>query len=132
MTPKSHIIKQGICTAISISNFLVILLTQAIEDYLLAVSYGTVGDVMRDLPADSDVPWHRIVGKDKKYGVVKKRPGPRGDEDQIRLLEEDGVVFLSSGKIDLELYQYAWEETNSAAGTDSKSVPKDTIDNEQD
>ena len=91
-----------------------------------------VGDVMRDLPADSDVPWHRIVGKDKKYGVVKKRPGPRGDEDQIRLLEEDGVVFLSSGKIDLELYQYAWEETNSAAGTDSKSVPKDTIDNEQD
>ena len=67
-----------------------------------------VGDVMRDLAANSDVPWHRIVGKDKKYGVVKKRPGPRGDEEQIRLLEEEGVVFLSSGKIDLETYQYAW------------------------
>lgn len=69
-----------------------------------------VGEVMRDLPDDSDVPWHRIVGKDKKYGVVKKRPGPRGDEEQIQLLEEEGVVCLSSGKIDLALYQYAWGE----------------------
>ena len=83
-----------------------------------------VGEVMRDLPADSDVPWHRIVGKDKKYGVVKKRPGPRGDEEQVRLLEEEGVACSPDGKVDLKLYQYGWGETTSVAGTDLKSVPR--------
>ena len=83
-----------------------------------------VGKVMSDLPADSDVPWHRIIGKDKSYGVVKKRPGPRGDEEQVRLLEEEGVACSPDGKVDLRLYQYGWGETTSVAGTDLKSVPR--------
>ena len=91
-----------------------------------------VGDVMRELPDNSDVPWHRIIGKDKKYGVVKKRSGPRGDEAQIRLLEEEGVACSPDGKVNLELYQHAWGETTGAAETDLKSVPKDTSNTEQD
>ena len=91
-----------------------------------------VGEVMRDLHADSDVPWHRILGKDKKYGVVKQRPGPRGDEEQIRLLEKEGIACLSGGRVNLELYQYDWGETTSAVGTDSKSVSKDTTNTVQD
>ena len=79
-----------------------------------------VGQVMRHLPDDSDVPWQRIIGS---KGEIKPRSGQKGDTEQRRLLEQEGVVVSDSDKVDLVQY--------GMSGTDFKSVPKNTTDAEQ-
>ena len=60
-----------------------------------------VGAAMRRLPDDSDVPWQRIIGS---RGEIKPRSGQKGDTEQRRLLEQEGVAFSDSDKVDLEQY----------------------------
>ena len=53
-----------------------------------------VGTAMRDLPDDTDVPWQRVVRSDGS--ISRKAP-----DDQRRRLEEEGVRFDVSNRIDL-------------------------------
>ena len=92
-----------------------------------------VGGAMSSLPDNSDVPWQRIIGSKGKF---RTRSGENDHEAQRRLLEEEGITSSADGRVDLEQYQYRWEETaeetgvaakqddSQAEGTDFKSVPR--------
>ncbi len=62
-----------------------------------------VGRALRELPDDSAVPWHRVVG-------AGGRISPRGDGasawEQGQLLAEEGVVVAANGRIPLA--QFGW------------------------
>lgn len=64
-----------------------------------------VGYAMRTLPADSGVPWHRVVNA---AGRISPRRDPDGEWLQRKLLEAEGVEF--SGYDRLSLGRYQWEE----------------------
>jgi methylated-DNA-protein-cysteine methyltransferase-like protein len=64
-----------------------------------------VGTALREAPDDLDLPWQRVIN-------AGGRVSPRGDLGvregyQRHLLEEEGVVFSSSGRVDLE--RFGWD-----------------------
>ena len=62
-----------------------------------------VGTVLRSLPDDSGVPWHRILNA---QGKISER-GTRVFEGlQRHLLEEEGLEFDERGKLDLGEFQW--------------------------
>jgi methylated-DNA-protein-cysteine methyltransferase related protein len=63
-----------------------------------------VGRVLRELPAGSKVPWHRVVGAG---GVISLPLDGAGREQRRRLLREK-VVVSATGRVDLA--RYAWGE----------------------
>lgn len=63
-----------------------------------------VGYALHALPPGSDVPWHRVINA---KGEVSLRAEPGWEGFQRQLLEEEGVVFDSVGRIDLK--RYRWE-----------------------
>jgi methylated-DNA-protein-cysteine methyltransferase-like protein len=77
-----------------------------------------VGHILSALPETTDVPWHRVINAS---GEVS----PRGSEDGIRegfqrhLLEEEGIEFGPSGRIDLA--RYRWEPELSVKGAGESS-----------
>ena len=65
-----------------------------------------VGSVLSGLPESTDVPWHRVINA---RGEVSDRGSGDGIREgfQRHLLEEEGVEFTASGRIDLA--RYRWE-----------------------
>jgi methylated-DNA-protein-cysteine methyltransferase-like protein len=57
-----------------------------------------VGRVLRNLPAGSKLPWHRVVNAEGRLST--------GGSVQRELLEREGVVFMN-GRIDLKQYRWA-------------------------
>jgi len=53
-----------------------------------------------------DVPWQRVINS---QGKLSPRPGA---EDQRRLLEEEGVEFSATGKVDFE--RFGWNGPDPA------------------
>jgi methylated-DNA-protein-cysteine methyltransferase-like protein len=67
-----------------------------------------VGQALRSTPEGLEVPWHRVVNA---QGGVSPRSGIGWEEGyQRHLLEEEGVVFSKSGKIDLDRFGWDPEE----------------------
>ena len=62
-----------------------------------------VGTALKNLTEDSGVPWHRVVNA---RGEISRRPRPGAVTEQRILLEDEGVVFQPSGRIDLA--EYGW------------------------
>ena len=60
-----------------------------------------VGYAMAALPADSGVPWQRVVNH---KGEISRRKSGLPDLRQRRLLEAEGVRFSLRGHIDLKIY----------------------------
>ena len=60
------------------------------------------GQVLKHLPADTRLPWHRVVNA---QGKISLPPGPAA-ERQKALLEAEGVMVSDSLRINLR--QYAW------------------------
>lgn len=56
-----------------------------------------VGYAMAGLPEDSPLPWWRVINA---KGEVSKRKSGDGDLIQRKLLEMEGVVFDSKGRVD--------------------------------
>ena len=56
------------------------------------------------------VPWHRVVNR---QGALSLRPG---HEHQRALLEDEGIRFSTSGRIDLDLYGWKPITTNQTEG----------------
>lgn len=63
-----------------------------------------VGFALRELPDDSDVPWHRILGAS---GEVSVRSSSDSHEIQRKLLEAEGIRFDDRGRVNLE--EFRWE-----------------------
>jgi methylated-DNA-protein-cysteine methyltransferase-like protein len=63
-----------------------------------ANSARRVGRAMATLPADSDVPWHRIINSQGKISV-RRQGGP--DPEQKRRLRLEGVRLDRQGRVDL-------------------------------
>ena len=65
-----------------------------------------VGQALRSTPDGVEIPWHRVINA---QGTIS----PRGDSIgwtegyQRHLLEEEGVIFSKSGKVDLE--RFGWD-----------------------
>jgi methylated-DNA-protein-cysteine methyltransferase-like protein len=59
-----------------------------------------VGTVLRDLPSDTRLPWHRVLNASGRLSV-----DPVTAVRQRERLEAEGVVFLR-GRVDLS--RYAW------------------------
>ncbi|MDF0604608.1 MGMT family protein [Neisseriaceae bacterium TC5R-5] len=69
-----------------------------------------VGRLLGQLPAGAQLPWFRVLGAGGKVS----RPGTEQADWQRVLLEEDGVVLSSSGRVDLR--RYGWPEEYFALG----------------
>lgn len=61
-----------------------------------------VGTVLRNLPTDSQLPWHRVINAQGRLSLPADSPGYR---EQVTRLTAEGVEF-SNGKIKLSLYGY--------------------------
>jgi methylated-DNA-protein-cysteine methyltransferase-like protein len=59
----------------------------------------TVGWAMRVPPSGDPIPWHRVVNAKGRISIADD------DEQRIRL-EVEGVIFDSTGKIDLKVFQW--------------------------
>ena len=66
-----------------------------------------VGWAMRASP--NGVPWHRVVNAD---GKVSTRTACGGSNFQRLLLEDEGVKFDHSGRIDLAVYGWSGMQAN--------------------
>ena len=62
-----------------------------------------VGYALHALPAAQRIPWQRVVNA---RGEISLRAGSDNDRLQRLLLEEEGVRFDRSGRIDLDRYQW--------------------------
>lgn len=64
-----------------------------------------VGYALRALPADTDVPWHRVINAEGRISL-KARP-PHETDRQRQLLEREGVSFDAEGRVDLGCFGWA-------------------------
>jgi len=60
-----------------------------------------VGYALHALPDDADVPWQRVINS---RGEISLRSGNDGHLLQRKLLENEGIIFDSKGRIDLKLF----------------------------
>jgi methylated-DNA-protein-cysteine methyltransferase-like protein len=63
-----------------------------------------VGYAMHALPADSDVPWHRVVNAAGKISI--RGDGLGHDELQAHLLRREGVRFVNGA---IPLARFLWQ-----------------------
>lgn len=64
-----------------------------------------VGYAMAATPKGSNVPWQRVINS---QGKISTHGAGYGSAVQRQLLEEEGIVFDLSGKVDLD--KYGWPE----------------------
>ncbi len=62
-----------------------------------------VGYALNALPADSRVPWHRVINE---RGTVSPRAVPVYEEVQKRLLQQEGIELGVNDRIPLERYRW--------------------------
>lgn len=62
------------------------------------------GYAMAALPDESDVPWHRVINA--RGEVSRRTGGSAGERIQRLLLEAEGVVFDTRGRVDLERFRW--------------------------
>lgn len=63
------------------------------------------GTALRETPDGLAIPWQRVINAG---GKVSRRPGLGVEEGyQRHLLEEEGIVFNASGRIDLD--RFGWD-----------------------
>jgi len=62
-----------------------------------------VGQALRNLPTDSDVPWHRVINA---KGEISLPAASDAGQAQRRRLETEGIVFRG-GRVDLK--RFGWQ-----------------------
>ncbi|HEX7153838.1 MAG TPA: MGMT family protein [Thermoanaerobaculia bacterium] len=63
-----------------------------------------VGYALHNLPEDSDIPWHRVINS---RGEISPRSQGDSHELQRLLLEDEGVAFSLTGRV--EVAKYRWK-----------------------
>lgn len=66
-----------------------------------------VGYVMKSLPSDSKLPWHRVVNARGRLSFVRDS---REYQAQKSKLEAEGVIFVN-GQFSLTTYRWNQDET---------------------
>ncbi|HLA44150.1 MAG TPA: MGMT family protein [Aggregatilineales bacterium] len=97
----------------------VIVLTKAIPPGMV-LNYGqiaqllekpraarAVGYALQNLPFGTDVPWHRVVGKNGVYGKLSIRAFKYGRDEQLKRLQDEGIEFDEHEQF--PLLKYLWE-----------------------
>ena len=69
----------------------------------LARAARRVGAALRGLPADTRIPWHRVVNAQGKISLPEGSKSYRTQRDR---LHSEGVSFKANGGIDLR--QFGW------------------------
>lgn len=64
-----------------------------------------VGYAMAATPEGSNVPWQRVINS---QGKISPHGAGYGSAAQRKILEEEGIVFDASGKIDVQ--KYGWPD----------------------
>ena len=77
-----------------------------VASLLPGVTPRIVGFAMAATPADEGIPWQRVINS---AGQISEREGA---SRQRRRLEEEGVTFKKSGKVDWKLHR--WEGPSEA------------------
>lgn len=62
-----------------------------------------VGHALRGLPADTRIPWHRVINS---HGRLSLPAGSNSYYSQRERLESEGVVFSGPGKLSLRRYRW--------------------------
>ena len=62
-----------------------------------------VGGVLKKLPQETSIPWHRVVNSQGKISLPASSPAHLSQK--IRL-EKEGITFLN-GKINMKLYRWS-------------------------
>jgi methylated-DNA-protein-cysteine methyltransferase related protein len=62
-----------------------------------------IGYALSALPADSGVPWHRVINA---QGKISFPSGSAHAKLQRRLLRQEGVAFDSSGRVNLAVFRW--------------------------
>ncbi|MFD1215008.1 MULTISPECIES: MGMT family protein [Microbulbifer] len=62
-----------------------------------------VGNTLRNLPADTRLPWHRVINASGRISL----PEPRAQVQRKRL-EKEGITLLN-GRVDLHRYRWPQE-----------------------
>lgn len=75
----------------------------------------TVGYALGDLPAESQVPWQRVVNRE---GAISTR-----GLEQRRLLEEEGVTFDASGRAPMARFRWDGPAPDWAAAHGLNTLP---------
>jgi methylated-DNA-protein-cysteine methyltransferase-like protein len=85
-----------------------------------------VGSALREAPEGADLPWQRVINAG---GKVSSRGGLGMEEGyQRHLLEEEGVIFDSHGRTDLE--RFGWDPDAAPRGkgrTSRAKKPRGTV-----
>jgi methylated-DNA-protein-cysteine methyltransferase-like protein len=68
-----------------------------------------VGYALAAVPANSAVPWHRVINAQGR--VSMRREGPGGSIAQQQLLEREGVRFEAGGRVSLA--KFRWKKRDS-------------------
>jgi methylated-DNA-protein-cysteine methyltransferase-like protein len=64
-----------------------------------------VGYALNGLTDDTDVPWHRVINRQGKISYATAQN--EYISLQQKILEQEGIIFTSSGIIDLEKYLWS-------------------------
>ncbi|CAN5686293.1 hypothetical protein BH23GEM10_BH23GEM10_03430 [soil metagenome] len=83
-----------------------------------------VGQALRNLPDDVDVPWWRVLDAN---GRITKRGMSDAEAQQRRLLEEEGVKFGRSGRVNWERYGWEGDAEEPGAGAADDIVVKQSV-----
>lgn len=62
----------------------------------------TVGWALNNTPEDLGVPWHRVINASGRISLKEEHLR----QLQQALLEAEGVLFSSAGKVDLKVFQW--------------------------
>jgi methylated-DNA-protein-cysteine methyltransferase-like protein len=63
----------------------------------------TVGWALHSMPGGEDIPWHRVINS---RGQISPSPGGHREAQQRAMLEDEGIIFDETGRIDLRRYQW--------------------------
>ncbi len=72
-----------------------------IASLLPGVTARIVGFATAATPEGENIPWHRVINS---QGKVSERPGAAR---QVARLQDEGIIFNKSGKLDWQ--QYRWQ-----------------------
>ncbi|MFK4751064.1 MGMT family protein [Oceanobacter antarcticus] len=61
-----------------------------------------VGQLLRQLPKDSSLPWHRVINAQGKISL----PILEGGREQAERLRAEGVLVSADGRVSLRLYRW--------------------------
>jgi methylated-DNA-protein-cysteine methyltransferase related protein len=65
-----------------------------------------VGYALAALPQTVKIPWHRVINAQGRISLRLRHWDSGGDDLQRILLEDEGVVFDDSGRIDLKKFRW--------------------------